>query len=430
MKEMYDSGIQWLGMIPTNWTLRKIKYTLQERIEKNNPIKTTDILSLTAKQGVVPYDEKEGGGNKPKEDVTGYRLAYPGDIVMNSMNILSGSVALSKYYGCVSPVYYMLRPQKKTADVRYFNYIFQTTLFQRSLFGLGNGILMKESGNGKLNTIRMRIPMEKFGDLFIPVAPDDEQKSISDYLDMRCKKIDELIVDIQSQVDILQAQRKAIITEAVTKGLNPEADYMDSGVQWIGKMARHWKCIRGKYILRYIQKPIKEDDGVITCFRDGEVTLRSNRREEGFTMADKEIGYQGIDAGDLVVHGMDGFAGAIGISDSRGKASPVLNVLDTKQNKRYIMYYLRSMAYSDVFVALATGIRVRSCDLRWNKLSELLYPVPPLEEQNAIVAHIDEKLKKVDEILRAKEEQLDILDSYKKAVIYEYVTGKKEVPSA
>lgn len=147
-------------------------------------------------------------------------------------------------------------------------------------------------------------------------------------------------------------------------------------------------------------------------------------------MADKEIGYQGIDAGDLVVHGMDGFAGAIGISDSRGKASPVLNVLDTKQNKRYIMYYLRSMAYSDVFVALATGIRVRSCDLRWNKLSELLYPVPPLEEQNAIVAHIDEKLKKVDEILRAKEEQLDILDSYKKTVIYEYVTGKKEVPSA
>ena len=408
MKEMFDSGIQWLGMIPTNWTLRKIKYTLQERIEKNNPIKTTEILSLTAKQGVVPYDEKEGGGNKPKEDVTGYRLAYPGDIVMNSMNILSGSVALSKYYGCVSPVYYMLRPQKKTADVRYFNYIFQTTLFQRSLFGLGNGILMKESGNGKLNTIRMRIPMEKFGDLFIPVAPEDEQKSISDYLDMRCKRIDELIVDIQNQVDILQAQRKAVITEAVTKGLNPNVDYRDSAVQWIGDMPNHWKCIRGKYILRYIHKPIKEDDGVITCFRDGEVTLRSNRREEG----------------------MDGFAGAIGISDSRGKASPVLNVLDTKQNKRYIMYYLRSMAYSDVFVALATGIRVRSCDLRWNKLSELLYPVPPLEEQDAIVAHIDKKLKKVDEILQAKEEQLDILDIYKKTVIYEYVTGKKEVPSA
>ena len=429
MREMFDSGIQWLGVIPIDWSLRKIKYTLKERIEKNNPVKTTDILSLTAKQGVVPYDEKEGGGNKPKEDVSGYRLAYPGDIVMNSMNILSGSVALSKYYGCVSPVYYMLRPQKATADVRFFNYIFQTTLFQRSLFGLGNGILMKESGNGKLNTIRMRIPMEKFGNLFIPVAPDSEQKRISDYLDLRCKKIDELIADIQSQVDILQAHRKAIITESVTKGMNPQTEYRDSGVQWIGEIPSHWKCIRGKYILRYVQKPIREDDGVITCFRDGEVTLRSNRREDGFTMADKEIGYQGIDVGDLVVHGMDGFAGAIGISDSRGKASPVLNVLETQQNKRYIMYYLRSMAYSDVFVALATGIRVRSCDLRWNKLSELLYPVPPLNEQDAIVKHIDEKLRKVDEILHSKEEQLDILDRYKKTVIYEYVTGKKEVPA-
>lgn len=190
----------------------------------------------------------------------------------------------------------------------------------------------------------------------------------------------------------------------------------------------HWEIIRGKYILTYMQKPVREDDGVITCFRDGEVTLRSNRREEGFTMSDKEIGYQGIDVGDLVVHGMDGFAGSIGISDSRGKASPVLNVLDTKQNKRYIMYYLRSMAYSDVFLALATGIRVRSCDLRWNKLAELSYPVPPLAEQQAIVEYIDSVLEKTDAVIADKKAQLETLDEYKKSLIFEYVTGKKEVP--
>ena len=203
----------------------------------------------------------------------------------------------------------------------------------------------------------------------------------------------------------------------------------DSGIQWIGMMPSHWDCIRGKYILKYIQKPVREDDGVITCFRDGEVTLRSNRREDGFTMADKEIGYQGIDVGDLVVHGMDGFAGAIGISDSRGKASPVLNVLGTEQNKRYIMYFLRSMAYSDVFLALATGIRVRSCDLRWNKLAELFYPVPPIEEQDAIVAHIDSVLQKTNDVIADKKEQLAVLEAYKKSLIYEYVTGKKEVPA-
>ena len=428
MRATKDSGISWLGEYPSDWELKKIKYCLQERVEKNNPVRTTEILSLTAKQGVIPYDQKEGGGNKPKEDVSAYRLAYPGDIVMNSMNILSGSVGLSQYFGCVSPVYYMLRPWKVTEDVRYYNYTFQTTMFQRSLFGLGNGILIKESGNGKLNTIRMRIPMDKFGELFIPVAPIDEQQLIADFLDAKCAEIDALVADIQSQIDTLEQYKRSVITETVTKGLNPDAEMKDSGVQWIGDTPAHWGVIRGKYILRYMQKPVRENDGVITCFRDGEVTLRSNRREDGFTMSDKEIGYQGIDVGDLVVHGMDGFAGAIGISDSRGKASPVLNLLDTDQCKRYIMYYLRSMAYSDVFLALATGIRVRSCDLRWNKLAELSYPVPPLDEQNAIVKHIDSVLSKADAVIADKKAQLATLDEYIKSLIFEYVTGKKEVP--
>jgi len=163
MREYKDSHLEWLGIFPEDWELKRIKYCLQERVEKNNPVRTSDILSLTAKQGVIPYELKEGGGNKPKEDISAYRLAYPGDIVMNSMNILSGSVGLSEYYGCVSPVYYMLRPINDDEDVRFYNIYFQTTMFQRSLYGLGNGILIKESGNGKLNTIRMRIPMDKFG---------------------------------------------------------------------------------------------------------------------------------------------------------------------------------------------------------------------------------------------------------------------------
>lgn len=129
-QNMKETDIQWLGEIPKSWETKKIKYTLCERIEKNNPVKTDFILSLTAKQGVIPYNEKEGGGNKPKEDVSEYRLAYPGDIVMNSMNILSGSVGLSNFFGCVSPVYYMLRPKEKDDDVRFYNYIFQTVVRQ------------------------------------------------------------------------------------------------------------------------------------------------------------------------------------------------------------------------------------------------------------------------------------------------------------
>lgn len=196
----------------------------------------------------------------------------------------------------------------------------------------------------------------------------------------------------------------------------------NSGIEWVGDIPAEWFCIRGKFLLQYKQKPVKKDDEIITCFRDGEVTLRSNRREDGFTMADKEIGYQGVDIGDLVVHGMDGFAGAIGISDSRGKASPVLNVLGTKQNKRYIMYYLRSMAYSDVFMALSTGIRVRSCDLRWNKLAELWYLVPPIEEQKRIAEFLDKKCGEVDALIADIQQEIETLEQYKRSVITEAVT--------
>lgn len=267
----------------------------------------------------------------------------------------------------------------------------------------------------------------KIGNTILILPPISEQKVIAEFLDKKCGEVDALIADIQQEIETLEQYKRSVITESVTKGLDPSVPMKDSGIQWIGNMPTNWECIRGKYILKYLQKPVKKDDGVITCFRDGEVTLRSNRREDGFTMADKEIGYQGVDIGDLVVHGMDGFAGAIGISDSRGKASPVLNVLGTKQNKRYIMYYLRSMAYSDVFMALSTGIRVRSCDLRWNKLAELWYPIPPLTEQEEIVAYIDETIQKINEIIADKKSQIETLESYKKSLIYEYVTGKKEI---
>lgn len=196
----------------------------------------------------------------------------------------------------------------------------------------------------------------------------------------------------------------------------------DSGIPWVGEIPKNWEIIKGKYILIYLQRPILSTDKVITCFRDGEVTLRSNRREDGFTISEKEIGYQGIDVGDLVVHGMDGFAGSIGISDSRGKASPVLNVLNSSQDKKFLMYYLRSMAYNNVFLALSTGIRVRSCDLNWNKLANLPYAIPPINEQQRIADFLDAKCAKINSIKKNVEAEIETLKQYKKSVITEAVT--------
>ena len=419
MRTTKNSGFEWIGEIPTSWELYKGKYMFTQRNLRGNTIEL-QLLSPTQKYGVVPQSvyEDRSGMNAVKlnenANLSALKTIHKGDFCI-SLRSFQGGFEYSEYEGVVSPAYQVFYPVVKVAR-GYYKYLFKDSGFIEKM-------------NSYTMTLRdgKNIAFADFGNTYIPCPPVDEQQRIADFLDAKCAEIDALTADIQTQIDTLEQYKRSVITETVTKGLNPNAEMKDSGVQWIGNMPAHWDAIRGKYILRYMQKPVREDDGVITCFRDGEVTLRSNRREDGFTMSDKEIGYQGIDVGDLVVHGMDGFAGSIGISDSRGKASPVLNVLETDQNKRYIMYYLRSMAYSDVFLALATGIRVRSCDLRWNKLAELSYPVPPLNEQIAIVKHIDSVLSKADAVIADKKAQLATLDEYKKSLIFEYVTGKKEV---
>lgn len=431
MRQMKNSGIEWVGDIPDSWKIERMKSCIisreggawgDEETGYNDTIclriadfdydrfvfKDTAISELTKrhygkntilKLKLIKGDiliEKSGGGEKTP---VGRTVIFDKEYLAVFANFMDRlrcrEFVYPKFMQYIFVTFY------KNQYTR--NYIKQTTGIQNLDLSL---MLNKEH---------------------VPVPPVEEQKRIAGFLDKKCGEIDGLIADIKTQVQTLEQYKRSVITEAVTKGLNPSAEMKDSGIQWIGFMPTHWKTIRGKYLLKYLQKPVRKDDGVITCFRDGEVTLRSKRREEGFTMAEKEIGYQGVEIGDLVVHGMDGFAGAIGISDSRGKASPVLNVLDTEQNKKYIMYYLRSMAYSDVFMAMSTGIRVRSCDLRWNKLAELFYPVPPKEEQEDIVSFIDNKLKQTDDVIEQKQSQIETLESYKKSLIYEYVTGKKEV---
>lgn len=412
MRVMQDTGLKWLGEIPADWSLTKIGGLYSIRNEKVSD-KDYPPLSVTNK-GILPQLETAAKTN----DGDNRKLVRIGDFAINSRSDRRGSCGISPYDGSVSLINIVMMPRKAMVPT-YYEWLFHTTQFGDENYRWGHGIVDDLWTTG----------WQEMKKITIPMPPVDEQERIASFLTSKCTEIDALIADVQAQIDVLEQYKRSVITETVTKGLNPDAEMKDSGIQWIGMMPSHWECIRGKYILKYIQKPVREDDGVITCFRDGEVTLRSNRREDGFTMADKEIGYQGIDVGDLVVHGMDGFAGAIGISDSRGKASPVLNVLETEQNKRYIMYFLRSMAYSDVFLALATGIRVRSCDLRWNKLAELFYPVPPIEEQDAIVAHIDTVLQKVNNVIADKKEQLSVLEAYKKSLIFEYVTGKKTAPT-
>ena len=410
MPKLKISGIGWLGEIPEHWTIGRIGGLYSVRKEKVSD-KDYQPLSVTMK-GIVPQLETAAKTN----DGDNRKLVRKGDFAINSRSDRRGSCGISEYDGSVSLINTVLTPRTEM-NPQYYNWLFHTTQFADEFYKWGHGIV------DDLWTTNWQ-EMKKIS---IPLPPLDEQENIAHFLNIKCARVDELIQDIQDQLETLEQYKRSVVVEIVTNGLNHDADRKDSGIQWIGEIPKHWDCIRGKYIFKYIQKPTKDTDGVITCFRDGEVTLRSKRREDGFTISEKEIGYQGIDVGDLVVHGMDGFAGAIGISDSRGKASPVLNVLETEQNKKYMMYFLRSMAYGDVFLATATGIRVRSCDLRWNKLAEFFYPVPPMDEQAAMVEYIDSILEKTNALISDKKAQLETLNNYKKSIIFEYVTGKKEV---
>ena len=204
--------------------------------------------------------------------------------------------------------------------------------------------------------------------------------------------------------------------------------YKDSNTPWIGLIPSHWQVEKGKWLFYKNERPVNKKDEIVTCFRDGEVTLRSNRRIDGFTNALKEHGYQGIRKGDLVIHAMDAFAGAIGVSDSDGKSTPVYSActerFDNTVNQYYYAYFLRNLALNGVIQSLAKGIRERSSDFRFNDFGDLLLAFPPLSEQTAIATFLDNKTSKIDTAIAQKEQMIALLKERKQIIIQNAVTGK------
>lgn len=429
MREMKDSGGEWIGEIPEDWDKKRLKAVLCERNESNNPVKTDFILSLTNDRGVIPYTEKGDSGNKSKDDLTGYKLAHINDIVLNSMNVIIGSVGLSRYYGCVSPVYYMLYPRYENDCVRYYNYLFQTQELQSKLKGFGNGIM----------EIRMRIPMSKLNMVELPIPPYKMQYYIADYLDEKCYKIDNLIAKQRELIIKLGAYKKSIITEAVTKGLNPNAEMKDSGIEWIGKMPKNWsihklcwdystmlgkmldvKRITGQHLHPYIKNMDVEW---------GNINI-DNLDEMDFE--DHEIERYSVLPGDLMI--CEG--GEIGkcaiVPDTFPKGIYYQKALHRVRkreknsgNIKFLYYVIFCMAKNDCFGTSPEKATI--AHLPENDLKQLRIPVPCIDEQKEIADFLDKKCSAIDAAVNIKQKVVDKLSNYKKSLIYEVVTGKKEV---
>lgn len=200
--------------------------------------------------------------------------------------------------------------------------------------------------------------------------------------------------------------------------------YKPSYIDWVGEIPSHWETVQPKYKLNRVTRPIDNEDEVITCFRDGVVTLRKNRREDGFTNSIKEHGYQQIQPGDLVVHEMDGFAGAIGISDSKGKSTPVYTVVepDHRTDLRYISYLLREMSQTGKIESLARSIRERTTDFRWNMWSVIPFPFPPVEEQKLISRYLEKKTSQIDSLIEKIQNKIQLIKEQRTSLINHYVT--------
>lgn len=395
-----DSGVEWIGEIPENWHVFRLKKCLEERKKKNSPVKTTFILSLTNKRGVIPYTEKGDIGNKAKEDPSGYYLAYPGDLVINSMNAVIGSVGLSQYYGAVSPVYYILYPRRPQDDVRYFSYIFQMAEFQNALRGLGNGIL----------EIRMRIPMSKLNNVLMPIPSSKEQSCIADYLDTKAAQIDSLIEKNEKTIELLEEYRRSVISEVVTKGLDPNVPMKDSGVEWIGKIPKGWSLPLVKFCMKISNGSDPKTEGNTPVYGSGGSSF-------GTCGETKE--------GPCVLLGRKGTLNKPSyVENSYWNVDTAFDAKPSDEKTNLKFFYYCACCFDIDRYSSSTALP----SMTQTAYGSMCIPLPSRKEQEIIVSYIDKKTSQIDSLIDKKKQLIEKLQEYRKSLISECVTGKIKVP--
>ena len=420
-KEMKDTGIEWVGLIPKNWYIRPLYACLDEINQKNSPIVTMNILSLTNTDGVIPYSERGNQGNKSKENLEDYKVVYPNTIVANSMNILIGSVGLSKYEGCVSPVYYVYSA-KSQIDIRYMNYLFQTEPFQKRLRQFANGIL----------EIRLRVSSHDILHQKVAVPDYDEQQVIADYLDETCSQINEIIEEVKASIDEYKELKQAVIFEAVTKGLDKNVEMKESTIENLESIPSNWEIRRIATLYEESKETGREDLPILmvsinTGISEGEVG-DDDRIRKVVRSEDKSV-YKVVHRNDLAYNMMRAWQGGFGAAQVEGLVSPAYVVARPKceLDSRYVEALLRTPIFTEKIRGLSYGVADFRLRLYWTYFKNLRICFPPLEEQRQIADFITAESKKLDALIHEKLELVVELEAYKKLLIYEVVTGKRRV---
>lgn len=413
MREMKDSGVKWIGSVPTFWNIMTIGSLLKVR---NEIVNDTDYppLSVT-KDGIVPQMK-----NVAKSDATDNRkMVLANDFVINSRSDRKQSCGVSPFDGSVSLINIVLYPTERAPVVSaYLNYLMKNNSFAEEFYRHGHGIV------ADLWTTRW----QEMKSILLPVPPMEEQQRILETVSTRTKKVDALIANQQTQIEKLKAYKQSLITEVVTKGLDPDVPMKDSGVEWIGMIPEHWEVLKFKHIAtvksnlvdpsQYLDYPqvspenIEKGSGkLLECKTVRDIGVESNNH----------LFYRG----QILYSKVRPILNKVTIAPFDGLCSADMYPIETAINKKYLIYLM----LSNVFLAqikLVTENRVKMPKINQEEISRIIVCSPSCTDQEAIAKFLDSSCSKIDHLISLKQAKIEKLEQYKKSLIYEYVTGKKE----
>lgn len=426
-----DSREAWLGQVPLDWTMVLLSQLVTPVKNKNIDLKEQNLLSLS--YGKIKRKSIDSSGGLLPESFDGYNIIEANDIVLRLTDLqndhTSLRVGLATERGIITSAYTTLRP-KNPKSAKFLYYLIHSFDIRKGFYGMGSGV-------------RQGLNYDEVKKLKLPIPSVGEQEAIADYLDRETDRIDSIIAEAKDSIEEYKAWKASIIYEAVTKGLDPNVEMKDSGVDWIGGMPNHWKLTPFKHML---SERNERNDPIVSTERlslsiDLGVTLYADKTTNLDRLKEDFTQYKLAHEGDLVMNSMNMIVGASGVSAWFGCVSPAYYTFyDNERDHitaKFCEYVFRNKAMLRVLHSMGKGIysidrgddRVNTCRLKVAKdeLRCILLPVPPLEEQRRIVSFLSDRCNTIDSLISEKGALIADLESYKKALIFEIVTGKRKV---
>lgn len=409
-KEYKDSGVQWLGEIPSHWKVRKMKYTFIERSEKNHPYE--EPLCATQSKGVIPQSLYEGRVVVVNKGFEGLKLVKIGDFVI-SLRSFQGGIEYAYYQGIISAAYTVLQP-KDSYMSPFFKYLFKSHDYIQLLQTCVTGIREGQNINYPLLSKKA-----------IPLPPLAEQHSIVTYLDTKCSMLDTLLSNKEKQISLLQEMKQRVIADTVTRGVNPNVKFKATNISWLPEIPEHWEM--SKVSSHFRQRNVKVSDKEYPALSVSKMGVTPQLDNIALSNAEGNS-RKLVKVGDYAVNSRSDRKGSCGVSQYEGSVSLITIVLEPFDIDRgYVHYLFRSNPWIEEFYRNGRGIVADLWTTNYQMMKGMYLPIPPLSEQRAIVSYITERASKIDTLIEKLTKEIECVREYKQRLISDVVTGQVKV---